>query len=221
MTVCYTATMNKSQNKNKAINIKVYGQTVRVLGGKVAGQYTGAFTTKKSTRKRPSAKQGINWKRVKLTLKVIIALIVFSWICSHLEYRPPVKPVPVVEAKEQEWQFPKEYRSADMPGRDVMDREKSNALEKLIQNESSGEPGRLNPNSYACGIGQAWPCTKMYPHATKEWINKNKFQKNGKWYIPTQGYDFELEWMKECIRARYGTPEKALKFWESQKPHWY
>ena len=146
MIVCYTVSMNKSQNKNRAINIKVYGQTVRVLGGKVAGQYTGAFTTKKSTRKRPSAKQGINWKRVKLILKVIIALIVFSWICSHLEYRPPVKPVPVVEAKEQEWQFPKEYYSADKPwNEDYFDKyfKKDAKIMRAICQAESG----LNPKA--------------------------------------------------------------------------
>lgn len=91
----------------------------------------------------------------------------------------------------------------------------------LIAGESGCQPGRLNNSSYACGIAQSLPCTKMYPHATKAWIAANKYQVNGKWFIPNTDPVHELVWMKNYISNRYGTFENAYATWLSRSPHWY
>lgn len=79
--------------------------------------------------------------------------------------------------------------------------------------ESGWQVGRLNEGSYACGIGQALSCTKMYPHATNGWIQANMYQNaQGKWFIPGD-YKVEVEWMANYIAGRYGNPSNALVFW--------
>lgn len=113
------------------------------------------------------------------------------------------------------------FESADMP-RDTISRDgRDYAFDELMQKESGYEAGRLNPKSLACGVGQAYPCTKLYPYATRSWILKNKIVKDGKWYLPNPDRAYEIEWAKKYIANRYGTAQKALDFWNSQYPHWY
>lgn len=128
--------------------------------------------------------------------------------------------------------FPREYASADIP-RGYVD--PSIAEEKsfvdLMINESGFEAGRVNKSSLACGVGQAWPCTKLYPHATKEWILKNKIIKTmpdgtTKWYLPNSDKSSEIQWARDYIKNRYTTAKSALYFWEVTSvektgQHWY
>lgn len=95
----------------------------------------------------------------------------------------------------------------------------------LISGESGCQAGRLNTSSYACGIAQSLPCTKLYPHATPAWINANKFQVNGKWFIPGDAVT-EIKWMQNYVMGRYGSWAAAWAFWQRTDPrpypgHWY
>lgn len=93
-----------------------------------------------------------------------------------------------------------------------------NSASKLIGSESNCEPGRLNPSSYACGIAQALPCTKLYPHATKAWIDKNKFMSNGNMYIPNSNGIKELKWMNSYVISRYSSWSQAYNHWLARVP---
>lgn len=89
----------------------------------------------------------------------------------------------------------------------------------LISKESGCEPGRLNKSSLACGIAQALPCTKLYPHATKEWIRANAVTRNGKLYLPNPDPVHELVWMKSYVANRYTTWSSARAWHRSH--NWY
>lgn len=89
----------------------------------------------------------------------------------------------------------------------------------LIGKESGCEPGRLNKSSLACGIAQALPCTKLYPHATKEWIRANAVTRNGKLYLPNPDPVHELKWMKAYVANRY-TTWSAARAWH-RSHNWY
>lgn len=90
----------------------------------------------------------------------------------------------------------------------------------IIGAESGGIPGRLNKSSLACGIPQALPCTKLYPHATKEWIRENYIvDEQGRWILPDPNPEYELAWMEQYVLERYGTWEKAYLFWKENR--WY
>lgn len=70
------------------------------------------------------------------------------------------------------------------------------ALHKLLGNESGLRPSAVNPTSGACGMFQAWPCSKMG-------VSLDDVAGQAKWGM---GY----------IKQRYGSPSKALSFWYSQ-----
>jgi len=70
---------------------------------------------------------------------------------------------------------------------------------ELIGKESSFDIGAINPSSGACGLVQALPCKKMN--------------------CSLSNIDCQLNWQKEYIANRYGTVEKALQFWNTNK--WY
>jgi hypothetical protein len=88
------------------------------------------------------------------------------------------------------------------------------------KNESGWQIGILNPNSYACGIPQAVPCTKIYQWATKEWIDKNKFQIGTQWFI-SGDCKTEIIWGLDYIQNRkgYGNISNALQ--HQQIFNWY
>lgn len=71
------------------------------------------------------------------------------------------------------------------------------ALDTLWHNESGWNPRALNTSSGACGIPQAVPCTKI-PNPSD--VNS------------------QLDWGITYIKSRYGTPSKALAFWQSRTP---
>ena len=80
------------------------------------------------------------------------------------------------------------------------------AFEELIQNESGWKVGNVNKKSGACGLGQAYPCSKY----TGELGN----------------YKQEVDWAISYIQNRYETPTKALTFWKYTSVllkgrHWY
>lgn len=79
------------------------------------------------------------------------------------------------------------------------------ALKKLWGNESGWNTDALNPSSGACGIPQAWPCSKI----------------GDNWRDPKT----QLTWGANYIADRYGSPSKALSFWYAQcgssKGCWY
>lgn len=72
---------------------------------------------------------------------------------------------------------------------------------KLIINESGCNPNAVNPDSGACGIPQALPCSKI-AHCGVEPV-------------------CQLRWMDQYVKGRYGTWDGALAAWNSRYPHWY
>ena len=77
------------------------------------------------------------------------------------------------------------------------------ALVLLVNRESSWNPYAVNKKSGACGLFQAYPCSKM--------------TKYGKDY--RTNYKVQVAWGMDYIKARYGTPSNAWSFWQSH--HWY
>ncbi|MFA5999226.1 MAG: hypothetical protein WC747_04375 [Candidatus Babeliales bacterium] len=72
---------------------------------------------------------------------------------------------------------------------------------KLIINESGCSPNAVNPDSGACGIPQALPCSKI-AHCGVEPV-------------------CQLRWMDSYVKGRYGSWDGALAAWNSRSPHWY
>jgi len=71
------------------------------------------------------------------------------------------------------------------------------ATNKLILKESGCNPRAVNPTSGACGIPQAWPCSKL---------------PNGVNTDPVT----QLRWMDNYVKVRYGTWDNALATWYSR-----
>lgn len=77
------------------------------------------------------------------------------------------------------------------------------ALVLLVNRESSWNPYAINKKSGACGLFQAYPCSKM--------------AKYGKDY--RTNYKVQVAWGMDYIKNRYKTPSQAWGFWQSH--HWY
>lgn len=90
-------------------------------------------------------------------------------------------------------------------------------MEQLVHNESSWNPLASNKKSQACGLFQSWPCSKVLSVA-KDLNN----------------IEGQAEWGVRYIQNRYGSPSKALYFWNYEAPkydlnkdgspdghHWY
>jgi len=71
------------------------------------------------------------------------------------------------------------------------------ATSKLILKESGCNPRAVNPTSGACGIPQAWPCSKL---------------PNGVNTDPVT----QLRWMDNYVKVRYGSWDNALATWYSR-----
>lgn len=78
-----------------------------------------------------------------------------------------------------------------------------NNLVKLWQKESGWNAKAKNKHSGACGIGQAYPCSKM-----------RKYGKDYKTNCKVQ-----INWGLDYIKGRYKNPTKAWRFWQNK--HWY
>jgi TolA-binding protein len=74
----------------------------------------------------------------------------------------------------------------------------NNATRTLIAKESGCRPGAVNPSSGACGIPQAYPCSKL-PCSLND-----------------AGAVCQLQWMQNYVMQRYGSWESALSFWYSK-----
>lgn len=71
------------------------------------------------------------------------------------------------------------------------------ATRKLILKESGCNPRAVNPSSGACGIPQAYPCSKL---------------PNGVNTDPVT----QLKWMQNYVNQRYGSWDNALSTWYSR-----
>ena len=77
------------------------------------------------------------------------------------------------------------------------------AIVQIVNRESSFNPYAVNKKSKACGLFQAYPCSKMV-------IFGNDYRTN---------YKVQVAWGFYYIKDRYGTPSQAWSFWQSH--HWY
>lgn len=77
------------------------------------------------------------------------------------------------------------------------------AIVQIVNRESSFNPYAVNKKSKACGLFQAYPCSKMV-------IFGNDYRTN---------YKVQVAWGFYYIKDRYGTPSNAWNFWQSH--HWY
>lgn len=69
----------------------------------------------------------------------------------------------------------------------------------IIARESGWNYKATNASSYAYGLGQALPASKMAPYGADYRTNP----------------ETQLKWMMDYIAERYGTPEKAVAFWNA------
>lgn len=72
------------------------------------------------------------------------------------------------------------------------------ATDKLILNESGCRTTAVNPSSGACGIPQAYPCSKL-PCPLND-----------------SGAVCQLQWMDTYVKGRYGSWDNALSTWYSR-----
>ena len=77
------------------------------------------------------------------------------------------------------------------------------AIVQIVNRESNFNPYAVNKKSKACGLFQAYPCSKM--------------AKYGKDY--RTNYKVQVAWGMDYIKNRYKTPSNAWSFWQSH--HWY
>ena len=77
------------------------------------------------------------------------------------------------------------------------------AIVQIVNRESNFNPYAVNKKSKACGLFQAYPCSKMV-------IFGNDYRTN---------YKVQVAWGFYYIKDRYGTPSQAWSFWQSH--HWY
>lgn len=77
------------------------------------------------------------------------------------------------------------------------------ALNQIVIHESSWNPYSVNKKSGACGLFQAYKCSKMKNYGSDYKTN----------------YKVQANWGLDYIKARYGSPSQAWSFW--QKHHWF
>jgi hypothetical protein len=75
------------------------------------------------------------------------------------------------------------------------------ARDWIMMKESSGNPSAINPTSGACGLFQAYPCSKMQCP-----LNES-------------GLECQFEWADNYVKGRYGSWTAAKSFW--QRNGWY
>lgn len=77
---------------------------------------------------------------------------------------------------------------------------KTPATTKLILNESGCKPNARNSKSGACGIPQAYPCSKLPCQ------------------LNSSGAVCQLKWMDGYVKERYGSWDGALRHWNARVP---
>jgi resuscitation-promoting factor RpfB len=70
---------------------------------------------------------------------------------------------------------------------------------QIVRRESSWNTHAVNPSSGACGLAQAYPCSKLGPL----------------WFMP----EVALKWQHGYVENRYGGYPQAYRFWQANK--WY
>lgn len=90
------------------------------------------------------------------------------------------------------------------------------AFVNLMSGESGFDPWVVNQKSFACGLFQSLPCSKI---GGKVYWN----QELNKWRLDPESAPVEkqIEWGMNYIKQRYSNPIQALSFWLNQSPHWY
>lgn len=71
----------------------------------------------------------------------------------------------------------------------------SGAMEYIFCHESTDNPGAINPSSGACGLGQAWPCSKMPCTLTD--------------------VNCQVSYFSQYANERYGGWGGAMNYWEA------
>lgn len=74
------------------------------------------------------------------------------------------------------------------------------SMNNLIQHESGYQSQVANKNSGACGIFQAYPCSKLLA------------------VCPDMSEDCQIAWGLNYIENRYQSPSKAWKHWLAKVP---
>ena len=94
-----------------------------------------------------------------------------------------------------------------------------NSLYTLLSKESGWQVGRVNPSSYACGLGQSLPCSKTYPGISYDVRDGDFVRRDGKLFVANPSLSKETTFLINYIKNRYGTPTNALSFWYGH--NWY
>lgn len=63
-------------------------------------------------------------------------------------------------------------------------------FDQIIESESGWNPSAVNPSSFACGLPQALPCSKL----------------------GSMEVDHQIDWTINYVKERYGTPQAAWSF---------
>lgn len=77
----------------------------------------------------------------------------------------------------------------------VLDTSEAKAF--IYQHESGNNPGAINADSGACGLGQALPCSKMG--------------------CGLDDYGCQDQWFTDYMLSRYGSWVAAMSFWQSNR----
>lgn len=72
------------------------------------------------------------------------------------------------------------------------------ALDGIVRNESHWDPSAVNPRGGACGLGQAWPCSKL-SDLVPDW--------------QVQPIEQLRVWLIPYALHRYGSLEGAWRYW--------
>lgn len=135
------------------------------------------------------------------------SLVSIIWIWCVFTVVNTVMPIAHADAPEADMTHPRTKQMVTHPNMKVRDivlsmgrldfgDDQETALDNLLTHEAHYDPQAINPTTGACGIFQANPCNRMDSMSVYDQI---KF-----------GFDY--------IKKRYGTPEKAWKFWQERHP---
>lgn len=128
----------------------------------------------------------------------------------------PLPPFPVGEYRVVEIPKPVVKVAYNKPVA-VTDTEES-ALQWIISHE--GGPTSVNPTSYACGLAQSLPCSKILLYAGVDTSLYNLETYDGvKAAISTVPAETQRAWMIQYCVKRYGSIVQAKQFWQSNG--WY
>lgn len=131
-------------------------------------------------------------------LEIIILVFLGSWflkatepkIISPLSNNPII---PQVYAMSPDVTTKTVKEAVMLAGLRMFGAEELYALDQIVMNESSYNNYAVNPNGGACGLYQAYPCSKMK--------------------CELSDVDCQNKWGLSYIKSRYSTPTKAWAYW--------